>query len=185
MNNNDDYQEIDEEDTSETKTLDPSLQSKNYITPGGLEALKIEYKNLKYAERPEICKTVQWAAENGDRSENADYQYGKRRLRQIDKRLGFLGKKIRNAEVVDPSKIKSDVVSFGATVTIQYEDDSTKTYSIVGVDEMDVSKGRISWVSPVASALINHKEGDFVQFRSPKGIQEIQILKIQYLPLSN
>lgn len=174
----DDYLE-DDLDLDEDKVVAPALQGKNYITPAGLEQLKARYKQLKYGERPEVVKTVSWAAENGDRSENADYQYGKRRLRAIDRELGFLGRRIRSAEVIDPTKVlKTDVVSFGATVTICNEDDEHKTYQIVGADEVDISKGKISWQSPLAAALMNAKEGDYVQFRSPKGLQEIEVTRI-------
>ena len=175
-----DYLEEDDEKELE-RTVSKDLQGKNYITPEGLEAIKNRYKQLKYGERPEVVKTVSWAAENGDRSENADYQYGKKRLRAIDRELGFLGKRIRSAEVIDPQKVlKKDIVSFGATVTILNEDDQEKTYSIVGADEVDIAKGKISWLSPLASALMNAKVSDTVQFRSPKGIQEIEVIKIRF-----
>lgn len=162
-----------------------SIPGKNYITPSGYKKLQDEYKHLKYKERPEVCKVVQWAAENGDRSENADYTYGKKRLREIDKRLRFLMKRIQAAEVIDPTQVKSDSVMFGATVTIRYEDDSEKTYSIVGMDEVDVSKGKISWISPLAAALMKSKEGDIVQFRSPKGLQEIEILGVKFVAIDS
>jgi transcription elongation factor GreB len=175
----DDY--LEDEDFEDEKVVSPTLQGKNYITPAGLENLKSRYKQLKYGERPEVVKTVSWAAENGDRSENADYQYGKRRLRAIDRELGFLGKRIRSAEAIDPAAVsKKDIVSFGATVTICNEDDEQKTYQIVGVDEAEITLGKISWQSPLASALMNAREGDTIQFRSPKGIQEIEIIKIQF-----
>jgi transcription elongation factor GreB len=174
---NEDYLEEDL-DEQEEKSSHSGLKDKNYITPEGLKNLKDEYAKLKYGERPEVCKTVQWAAENGDRSENADYTYGKRRLRQIDKRLGFLGKRIRTAEVIDPKLIKSDEIQFGATVTFLNEDDLEKTYTIVGADEVDVSNKKISWLSPLAQAMMGKKQGDIVTFKSPKGLQEIEILKI-------
>jgi transcription elongation factor GreB len=180
MTHNDTEDYLEEDDQEESKTTHSSLVDKNYITPSGLAKLKAEYAQLKYSERPEVCKTVQWAAENGDRSENADYQYGKRRLRQIDKKLGFLGKRIRTAEVIDPKTIKSEIIQFGATVKFCNEDDQVKTYTIVGADEVDVAKGRISWLSPIAQALMKAKVSDIVQFRSPKGVQEIEVLEITY-----
>ena len=138
------------EDDDDLSLAIPSMpDGKNYITPAGLETLKNRYKQLKHSERPEVVRTVTWAAENGDRSENADYTYGKRRLRQIDKELGFLGRRIRNAEVIDPATIKNEAVAFGATVTIINQDDQEKTYQIVGADEVEISKGKISWQRPL------------------------------------
>lgn len=174
--------ELDEDDPKELASAH-LFQGKNYISPTGLLRLQEEYKQLKFKERPEVCRVVQWAAENGDRSENADYTYGKKRLRQIDSRLRFLRKRIEAAEVIDPTTVKSDSVMFGATVTILTEDDTEKTYTIVGSDEMDIDKGRISWLSPLASALMKAKEGDVVQFRSPKGLQEIEVLKIVFIAI--
>lgn len=164
-------------------TLPPG--AKNYMTPSGAKKLQDELVFLKNVDRPKVVETVAWAASNGDRSENADYQYGKRRLREIDRRLEFLSKRLQSTEVIDPSTVKSDQVRFGATVVIGDEDGNRKTYSIVGVDEIDLSKGRISWMSPLAAALIKAKgrEGDFVTFQSPKGEQEVEILSIKYLPL--
>ena len=148
---------------------------KNYITPSGAKKLT--------EECPEVTKTVSWAASNGDRSENADYTYGKKRLREIDRRLRFLAKRIDNMEVVDPQQINSDQVLFGASVKLLYEDGEEKNYSIVGIDEVDLSKGRISWVSPLASALFKAKVGDTVMFRSPSGVKEIEVLKIEFKEL--
>lgn len=157
---------------------------KNYMTPGGAKRLQEELYNLKYKERPEVCKVVSWAAENGDRSENGDYIYGKKKLREIDRRLRFLAKRLDTVEVVDPLSIPhKDQVLFGATVTIRDEEGQEKTYSIVGIDETDLSKGRISWISPLATALLKAEEGDVVTFRSPKGLRELEILKIQYVEL--
>ncbi|MBX7144911.1 MAG: transcription elongation factor GreB [Oligoflexia bacterium] len=157
--------------------------SKNYITPAGARRLQEELGRLKHKERPEVVNTVAWAAGNGDRSENGDYIYGKKRLREIDRRIRFLSKRLEFAEVVDPLKSSCDHVRFGATVTIVDEDDRKRTYSIVGVDEVDVAKGRISWASPLARALLKAKEGDVVTFQSPKGVQEIELLKIEYREL--
>lgn len=161
------------------------MAAKNYITPTGLKRLQQELRKLKYEERPEVTQTVAWAASNGDRSENGDYLYGKKRLREIDSRIRFLSKQIENAEVIDPATIKASVVQFGATVTFEDEDGNQKTYSIVGSDESDVSQGRISWLSPLASSLLRHRVGDVVTFSSPKGEQEIEIIDLDYRALSD
>lgn len=157
--------------------------TKNYITPGGFRALQAELKQLRTKERPKLTETIAWAAGNGDRSENGDYIYGKKRLREIDKRIRFLLKRIENAEVIDPAQQKGTEVRFGATVTILDEDGNEKTYSIVGTDEMNIEKGKISYVSPLASALLRRKEGDVITFRSPRGEQEIEILEVVYRDL--
>lgn len=157
--------------------------TKNYITPAGLSRMQDELRNLKTKERPHYTEIVSWAAGNGDRSENADYQYGKRKLREIDKRIRFLAKRLDNIEVVDPLKAACDQVRFGATVTIRDEDDSLKTYTIVGIDEMDMEKGRISWISPIANAMFKAHEGDYVTFKTPKGVREVEVVKIEYLPI--
>ncbi len=177
----DDKDDHTEEPVSAEATLPPG--SKNYITPDGAAKLQEELRRLKYDERPKVVETVAWAASNGDRSENADYTYGKRRLRQIDRRVEFLIKRLEAAEVIDPQTVKSDQVRFGATVTIRNEDDQEKTYSIVGVDEVDVYKGKISWRSPLANALLKSKEGDSLTFNSPKGEQEIEVVKIKYVKI--
>ena len=154
---------------------------KNYITPGGAKRLQEELHRLKHKERPEVCAVVQWAAENGDRSENADYIYGKKRLREIDRRIRFLAKRLDNVEVVDPTAIPNkEQVFFGATVVIRDEDGNEKTYAIVGIDETNVERGRISWISPLANALFKGRAGDIVSFRSPKGPRELEILDIRY-----
>lgn len=153
---------------------------KNYITPWGAQRLRDEFKKLLDVDRPEVVKVVQWAASNGDRSENADYIYGKRRLREIDRRLRFLTKRLDAAEIVDPSVQTSDKVVFGATVTIRTEAGTEKTYRIVGVDEIDAGRGHISWISPVGKALLQSKVGDFVSVRLPKGEEEFEIIKIVY-----
>lgn len=157
-----------------------AIGSKNYMTPQGAKKLRDELVRLKHGERPEVVKVVQWAAGNGDRSENGDYLYGKRRLREIDRRIRYLSKRLESAEVIDPATVTATVVQFGATVTIRDEDDVEKTYSIVGVDEIDVAKGKISWLSPLASSLMKAKEGDVVTFRFPKGVQEIEVVSIVY-----
>lgn len=157
------------------------MAEKNYITPAGFKKLKAELDFLLRKERPEVTATVSWAASNGDRSENADYIYGKKRLREIDRRIQFLSKRIDVSEVVDPVSVKSDKVRFGATVTILDEEDREKIYRIVGVDEVNVDLGKISWKSPLGGALLNSKAGDYVTYNSPKGEQSIEVIKIQYL----
>lgn len=153
----------------------------NYITPSGLEALRNEYRELFHQERPKLVETIAWAAGNGDRSENADYIYGKRRLREIDRRLRFLGQRIEKAQVVDPKSVSADKVLFGATVTILNEQNESKTYQIVGEDEIDVSRGRISWKSPLAKALLNRKQGDEALLHKPTGDSIVEIIRIEYL----
>jgi transcription elongation factor GreB len=161
----------------------PSISTglKNYITPAGFKRLKIEALHLLDKERPELVKVIQWAASNGDRSENADYIYGKRRLREIDRRIRFLTKRLDAAVVVDPAaREDTDQVFFGATVTLMHEDGVEKIYSIVGIDEADVSRGRISWISPLAKALIKAHEGDTVTVRTPGGDESLEIIGIEY-----
>lgn len=155
--------------------------TKNYITPSGLEKLKAEYHQLFSVERPKLVETIAWAASNGDRSENADYIYGKRRLREIDKRLQFLGGRLEKAFVVDPKTIKSETVVFGATVSVRNEKEELLKYQIVGEDEWDVSLGRISWKSPLAKALLGKKVDDEVIVKKPQG-EEVMILEsIEFL----
>lgn len=156
---------------------------KNYMTPAGAERMRQELRKLRYEERPEVTRVVAWAAGNGDRSENGDYLYGKKRLREIDKRMRFLAKRLESAEIVDPLSIKVPYVQFGATVTIRYEDDTEKRYAIVGIDEVDLARGRISWMSPLARALMRAAEGDVVTFSSPKGQQEIEVISVEYIVL--
>ena len=143
---------------------------KNYITPSGMERLKDEALHLIDVERPELVKVIHWAASNGDRSENGDYIYGKKRLREIDKRIRLLTKKLDNAIVIDPEKReKTDQVFFGATVSFQRGDLSNDTISIVGVDEADAKKGLISWISPLATSLLKARAGDTVYLDTPSG----------------
>lgn len=153
----------------------------NYITPSGLEALRNEYRELFHRERPKLVETIAWAAGNGDRSENADYIYGKRRLREIDRRLHFLGQRIEMAQVVDPKSVSADKVLFGATVTVLNEQNEPKTYQIVGEDEIDVSRGKISWKSPLAKALLNKKQGEEALIHKPTGDSIVEIIRIEYL----
>lgn len=173
-----------EGDPDNEAEIEPVLPGgKNYMTPAGAERMRQELRKLRYEERPEVTRVVSWAAGNGDRSENGDYLYGKKRLREIDKRMRFLAKRLESAEIVDPLTINACYVQFGATVTVRYEDDIEKTFSIVGIDEIDLAKGRISWVSPLARALMRANEGDVVVFNSPKGQQEIEIIRVAYIPL--
>ncbi len=153
---------------------------KNYITPEGVERLKAEYQALMHGERPKVVEVVTWAAGNGDRSENADYQYGKKRLREIDKRVRFLTKRIESAEVVDPKLIQSKHIVFGATVTIVNEDDQELVYKIVGEDEFDIKLGTISWRSPVAKALLGKKVGDEVLIKKPNSEEYVTIERVEY-----
>ncbi len=153
---------------------------KNYITPSGLEKLKAEYNQLFHVERPKLVQTVAWAASNGDRSENADYIYGKRRLREIDKRLHFLTGRLDLAEIVNPVLLNGDRIIFGATVTISDEDEQQQTYQIVGEDEWDLKLNKISWKSPVAHALLGKKVGDEVVIKKPAGNEQVKIEKIEF-----
>ena len=154
---------------------------KNYISPAGFARLKAELKQLVEAERPEVVKTVAWAASLGDRSENADYIYGKRRLREIDRRVRFLIKRLENAEIVNSSGRDTDQVFFGATVSIRNSSGKTQTLTIVGVDEVEPSSGRVSWISPVAKALLKARAGDNVRLRTPAGEEQLEILEVRYL----
>ena len=153
----------------------------NYITPKGLQKLKSELKDLIQIERPKIVNTVAWAASNGDRSENADYLYGKRRLREIDKRVGFLTKRIENAQVVNPLEEKGAKVVFGATIYVEDEDGEQKKYQIVGEDEIDTEAGRISWKSPIAVALLGKKVGDEAIIKRPAGDLSVTVEKIEFV----
>ena len=161
--------------------------SRNYMTPGGFARLKRELDDLVARERPALVATVAWAASNGDRSENADYQYGKKRLREIDRRIRFLIRRLDVAEVVDPSAPRDDDagdrVFFGATVTVQSEDGAKRTLAIVGIDETDTERGYISWISPVARALLRAREGDVVAVRTPMGVEELEVVEVAYRPL--
>ncbi len=155
--------------------------SKNYVTPTGFKALKDEALHLIDKERPELVKVVQWAASNGDRSENADYIYGKRRLREIDRRIRFLTKRLDAAVVVDPAtREATDQVFFGATVTVVHGNGDEKTYSIVGIDEANPARNLISWISPLARVLLKAREGDVVVLRSPSGEEDIEIVSVEY-----
>lgn len=158
--------------------------AKNYITPGGHQKLKDELRYLLDRERPAVTAAVSWAAKNGDRSENADYQYGKKRLREIDRRIRFLTKRLDAAEVVDPLTPRDDEMAervfFGATVTYANQAGDEKTVSIVGIDELDLSRNYITWISPLARALMKAREGDTVVLHAPGGREELDILAVRY-----
>jgi len=157
---------------------------KNYITRAGHDRLRAELLNLLDVERPKMVEIVHWAASNGDRSENGDYIYGKKRLREIDRRIRFLTRRLEIAEVVDPSRQgDNDQVFFGARVTVADGDGNESTYTIVGVDEADAARGRISWVSPLARALIKLREGDVARFVSPLGERELEVVEVLYQSL--
>ncbi|TVO69353.1 transcription elongation factor GreB [Denitromonas ohlonensis] len=172
----------DEDDESPETPAGPASGGPIYMTRRGWQTLKAELDLLLRDERPKLVETVAWAAGNGDRSENGDYIYGKKRLREIDRRIRFLIKRLENATVVDSADQQNlDQVFFGATVVITDDDGETETtYQIVGVDEASASEGRISWISPLAKALIKAREGDVVRFVSPSGPREIEILEIRY-----
>lgn len=152
---------------------------KNYMTPDCHLRLSSEYERLRNIERPEITKVIQWAAGNGDRSENADYIYGKKRLREIDSRLRFLAKRLDSAQVINPEIIQSDTIKFGATVLVS-ENEQEKLYYIVGQDEIELDKNKISWRSPIGANLLGKEEGDMIEVKTPGGIKELEILEIRY-----
>ncbi len=153
---------------------------KNYMTPAGNVRMKSELKQLVEVERPEVTRVVSWAASNGDRSENGDYLYGKRRLREIDRRIRYLMKRLEEAEVVDPRDRSGDQVFFGATVDYLDPQGAEHTVSIVGIDEADTARGRVSWVSPIARALLRSREGDTVTLQTPAGPQALDVLTVRY-----
>lgn len=158
--------------------------TKNYLTPGGYRKLRDELDYLWKEERPKLVQTIAWAASNGDRSENGDYIYGKKRLREIDRRVRFLRKRLDMAEVVDPAtRGDCDQVFFGATVTVCDANGCENVYSIVGIDEADVVSGRISWVSPLARALTRLREGEMAMLRTPSGVTELEIVSVVYCSL--
>jgi len=162
----------------------PATQGKNYITPGGLLRLQEEHRFLLTRERPAVTEVVKWAAANGDRSENADYQYGKRRLRQIDGRIRFLRKRIEAAEVVDPEAPRTTQAAtrafFGATVRYANAAGVARVVSIVGTDEVDLERNHISWVSPLGRALLKSAEGDTVVLQAPGGTEDLDVLEVRY-----
>ncbi len=171
-----------DDDEDEASGLPPlPAGARNYITPQGYARLRAELMTLLDVERPKVVETVSWAAKNGDRSENGDYLYGKKRLREIDRRIRFLSKRLDIAEVADPSAHHgSDQVFFGATVTYATAAGEERTVTIKGIDEADSLAGEVSWIAPVARALLKAHEGDEVQVATPGGVERIEILRVQY-----
>jgi len=170
----------DDDDELETPPAEQGAP-RNYITPAGHARLKAELLQLLDVERPEVVRVVSWAASNGDRSENGDYLYGKKRLREIDRRIRFLTRRLDRAEVVDPQRqAGNDQVFFGASVAYRQSDGVQRRVTIVGIDEVDPIRGRISWISPVAKALIKAREGDTVALATPAGRLELEIVEVRY-----
>ena len=173
--------ESDSADDDEIEAPPIPAGSKNYITPTGYTRLKDELVRLLNVDRPEVVRTVAWAASNGDRSENGDYIYGKKRLREIDRRIRFLTTRLDIAEVVDPAtRPATDQVFFGATVRYAAARGDEQQITIVGIDEVDPARGQVSWISPIARALLKAREGDTVQLRTPAGIETLEILEVRY-----
>jgi transcription elongation factor GreB len=175
-----------ESDADEDEDLDLEAAAgapqvgKNYITPAGYKRLRDELAALWDVERPKLVETIAWAASNGDRSENADYLYGKRRLREVDRRIRFLSQRIDSAEVVDNAGRDDDRAFFGATVAYRDRVGAERTVTIVGIDEVDPAHGRVSWISPIAKALLKARGGDVVTLRTPAGAEEIEVLEVRY-----
>ena len=177
-------EDSDAPDDDEDISLPPlPAGTKNYMTPGGHGRLKAELDHLTPVARPEVTRIVSWAASNGDRSENGDYLYGKRRLREIDRRTRYLIKRLDDAEVVDPVTRDTDQVFFGATVTVANQHGAERTIAIVGLDEVDPQRGYVSWISPIARALTKGREGDIIALRTPAGVEELEILAVEYKAL--
>ncbi len=173
--------ERDDQDDDLEAAEDTIPGGKNYVTQEGYRRIEEELHNLRRVERPNIVEIVSWAAGNGDRSENGDYIYGKKRLREIDRRIRYLIKRHESAEVVDPTLQKNhDQVFFGATVTYADQDDNEHTVKIVGIDEADLDTGKVSWISPIAKALLKAGVGDTVKLRPPGGDQSIDVIDIKY-----
>jgi len=173
--------ESDEDEDLDLDAVESEPQvEKNYITPAGYRRLREELAALWDVERPKLVETIAWAASNGDRSENADYIYGKRRLREVDRRIRFLSKRIDAAEVVDNAGRDDERAFFGATVAYRDRGGVERTVTIVGIDEVDPARGRVSWISPIAKALLKAREGDVVVLRTPAGAEEIEVLEVRY-----
>jgi len=176
--------EQEDDDDGEDAASPLPAGSKNYITPGGYQRLKDEFQYLLKKDRPAVTAAVSWAAKNGDRSENADYQYGKKRLREIDRRLRFLTKRLDIAEVVDPEIPRDDEMAeqvfFGATVTYANQRGDEYIITIVGVDEVDLNRSHFSWISPIARALMKARPGDTVMLRAPGGVEELDVIAVRY-----
>jgi len=164
----------------ERAVADAPVPAKNYISPAGFARLKAELKRLVELERPEVVRTVSWAASNGDRSENGDYLYGKKRLREIDRRVRFLIKRLESASVVDNAGRDTEQVFFGATARLRASSGGERSVTIVGADEVDPARGRVSWISPVAAALLKARVGDVVLLRTPAGVEPLEILEVSY-----
>jgi transcription elongation factor GreB len=176
-------------DDDEVDSAPPLPQgARNYMTPGGHARLAGELDQLNRVERPQLVAIVSWAAGNGDRSENGDYIYGKKRLREIDRRIRFLVRRLDRAEVVDPAARRDgdngDQIYFGATVTVADTAGRQRTVAIVGIDEIDTARGYISWISPMARALLKAREGDVVTLRTPGGVEELEVQRVRYEPLA-
>jgi transcription elongation factor GreB len=170
-----------EEEDLVADTLPVQSHGKNYVTPQGYARLRAELLNLMDQERPKVVEAVHWAAKNGDRSENGDYTYGKKRLREIDRRIRFLGKRLEIAEITDPSvHFGVDQVFFGAAVTFLDHAGSERSVTILGIDEAESAEQQVSWISPIARALLKAREGDVVRLTTPGGVHEIEILKVSY-----
>ena len=170
-----------EEDDDDRQAAQLPQGTKNYITPAGYRRLHDELSHLLNVERPDVVQTVAWAASNGDRSENGDYIYGKKRLREIDRRLRFLTKRLEAAEVVDPAaREPTEQIFFGASVRYANSAGEEREIMIVGVDEVDVARGHISWISPIARALVKAREGDSVTVRTPAGDETLDVLEVRY-----
>jgi transcription elongation factor GreB len=173
--------ETDADDDDELSLPPLPVGGKNYITPGGYARLKAELLDLIDNERPKVVEVVHWAASNGDRSENGDYHYGKKRLREIDRRIRFLTKRLEMAEISDPAVHHgSDQVFFGATVTYVDSDGSGRTVTILGIDEADSARSQVSWISPIARALLKARVGDEVKLATPGGLQDIEVMQVSY-----
>jgi transcription elongation factor GreB len=176
----------DDDDGASGAALPLPAGSKNYITPQGYARLRAELLELMDVERPKVVEAVHWAAKNGDRSENGDYIYGKKRLREIDRRIRFLGKRLEVAEVTDPSVHHGrDQVFFGATVRYADESGDAHTVTIMGIDEADSAQAQVSWISPIARALLKSREGDVVKLATPGGVHDIEVLAVSYPPPSS
>lgn len=172
------------EDGEDLRLPELPAGARNYMTPGGYARLRAELQHLQTVERPEITRVVAWAASNGDRSENGDYLYGKRRLREIDRRIRHLIKRLDTADVVDPESRDTDQIFFGASVELADRDGQTRTIAIVGIDEVDPARGYVSWLAPIARALLKHREGDTVRVPTPAGIEEYEVLSVRYVRLA-
>ncbi|MCX8003606.1 MAG: transcription elongation factor GreB [Burkholderiaceae bacterium] len=173
--------EVEDADDEDVAVPELPAGTKNYITPAGYARLKGELLHLLNVERPEVVRTVSWAASNGDRSENGDYIYGKKRLREIDRRIRFLTKRLDAAVVVDPAaREATDQIFFGATVRYVTGDGEEREITIVGIDEVDPARGYVSWISPIARALIKARAGDSVTLRTPAGVETLDILEVRY-----